>query len=228
MGNTTQRNQQQEDVPWAWMKRIQDLTNDPSVQAANAAHTIRVVSLPVEILPWLLLSDEKNARNITKLKALGVTHVLSVNGTTAYEEERIRESLESAGIVHRRIAGEDREGYDMLGEHWDDCRAFIENSRERNEAAKVLVHCVAGINRSGLIACAAHMSFEQETLLNAVEHCMRRRGAVLWNHSFQKQLCLLAAEEGLLGTKPAGYNDDPILEVGTARPPAHEALAKLF
>jgi protein-tyrosine phosphatase len=212
------------------MKRIQDLTNDPSVEAATSAYAIREVCLPVELLPWLLLSDEKNARNVAKLKALGVTHVLSVNGTTAYEENIMQESLESVGIVHRRIAGDDQEGYDMIGNHWDDCRAFIEDAREGNEVAKVLVHCVAGINRSGLISCAAHMCFERETVLKVVEHCMRRRGAVLWNRSFQKQLCLLAAEEGLLGAKPAGYSDEPSvpIHVGPAQPPARDALSKLF
>lgn len=40
-----------------------------------------------------------------------------------------------------------------------------------------------------------------------------KRGTVLTNLSFQKQLCLLAAKEGLLGDKPDGYtNEEPVQE----------------
>ena len=67
---------------------------------------------------------------------------------------------------------------------------------------RVLVHCVAGINRSGLIACAAQMVLERQPLLEVVRYCIKQRGSVLWNRSFQRQLCQLCQltqGEGLLG-----------------------------
>lgn len=218
-----QRQAEQTDVPWAWVKRVQEIT-DPTT---NSASTNMDVLLPVEILSWLLLSDEKNARDVAKLKRLGVTHVLSVNGTTPHEAKRAKESWEAAGIIHLRVSGEDSEGYNMIGNHWKQCREFIKNARATNHG-RILVHCVAGINRSGLIACAAHMHFEQETVLTVVQHSVQCRGKVVLNRSFQQQLCLLAAKEGLLGIKPPGLNDAPIVQVRPPSREAHEALHKLF
>ena len=44
---------------------------------------------------------------------------------------------------------EDEEGYPMLHNHFEAFEAFVRDARETNEHAKVLVHCVAGLNRSG-------------------------------------------------------------------------------
>jgi hypothetical protein len=72
------------------------------------------------------------------------------------------------------------------------------------------------------------MVLERETILNVVQHCVNCRGVVLWNRSFQKQLCLLAAVQGLLGTKPPGYSDDPIVAVELSHPAVSEAFNRLF
>lgn len=48
-------------------------------------------------------------------------------------------------------------------------------------------------------------------LLDAVEMLRAKRGCFLTNPFFQKQLRLLAAEEGLLGERPKGYtNKEPV------------------
>ena len=66
-----------------------------------------------------------------------------------------------------------------------------------------MVHCQAGINRSGVIVAAIHMLEEQKNVLDVVRHIRRRRGnCFLWNESFQKQLVALAKRNNLLGAKP--------------------------
>eukprot|EP00957_Ditylum_brightwellii_P015502 1167309-Ditylum_brightwellii.AAC.1 len=68
------------------------------------------------------------------------------------------------------------------------------------------------MNRSALIACAAIMILDEMTLLNVVRLVKKKRGYLLTNKSFQRQLCLLAAKESLLGEKPSGYSDDALEE----------------
>jgi len=106
----------------------------------------------------------------------------------------------------------------MIGQHWDKCYTFLKQATEVPDA-RVVIHCVSGINRSGLIICAAFMIFEQLDVLHVVDHCIKKRGSLLWNRSFQEQLCVLAAEHGLLGEKPEGYDDKPISKVPLAPPP---------
>lgn len=200
--------QKADDIPWAWVKRVKDLVHDPP-------HPLPT-DLPVEIIPWLYLSDEKSARDYSKIQKLGITHVLSVNGMPSNAAKELSDDLQCLGVTHKHVSGEDEEGYDMLGEHWEECLGYLREVREGG--GKALVHCVAGINRSGLIVCAAHMVLESESILDVVEGCVRKRGMVLWNRSFQEQLCVLAAKEGLLGNKPEGYSDDEPFD--RAMPPA--------
>lgn len=203
--------------PWAWIKCIRDLT-DPIKNRHNEEN----VELPVELLPWLLLSDRKSALNINKLKNCRITHILSVHAVAPREELYYQDRLEGTGIIHKRVSCDDTEGYDMIGRHWKTCLEFLKQVKNNN--GRVVVHCVAGINRSGLIACAAHMVLEQLPLVEVVQHCLQKRGACLWNRSFQNQLCELAQREGLLGPKPEGYNDEPLIDKLPPPPPAHFAI----
>jgi len=198
------------EIPWAWVKAVRYLIDNPIPP---------IKPVPVEIVPWLFLSDEYAVRDGVKLRELGVTHVLSVNKMSDNERmlEQLRQRFHSAGIVHKYCPGEDEEGYDMLGLHWEECRGFLQNVRDSGGIA--VVHCSAGINRSGLIVAAAYMTLDRKPVLDVVQRCVQQRGMVLWNRSFQQQLCVLAAKEGLLGEKPEGYSDEPIGEVLFQPPP---------
>jgi hypothetical protein len=46
--------------------------------------------------------------------------------------------------------------------------------------------------------------------LDVVRLLKQKRGLVLSNYSFQKELCVLAAREGKLGDKPSGFTDEPL------------------
>ena len=90
----------------------------------------------------------------------------------------------------------------MLAQHLERCRAFYAECKS-TENGKMVIHCQAGINRSGVITAAIYMLEEQMHVLDVVKHIRRRRGnCYLWNVSFQKQLIALAKKNSLLGPKP--------------------------
>ena len=225
-------------VPWAWLKAANDIITKPPYKEPS--------SLPIQLKPWLFLSDMMSLLNAKKLKDLGITHVLTTNKEEppAFSPlfNQLRSKLEQLDIIHCAVDGEDVNGYDMLGKHWETCKEFIvQAKREYGDNAKIVVHCAAGMNRSGLIAAAAMLTLcdqeeedegekkaqplqnkdqmlshckqplqdEKPTLLNVVRDLKRKRGMVLLNRSFQKQLCILAAKHGCLGDKPEGYSDSP-------------------
>mmetsp|Transcript_40820 Transcript_40820/g.98444 ORF Transcript_40820/g.98444 Transcript_40820/m.98444 type:complete len:287 (+) Transcript_40820:168-1028(+) len=239
----------QQETPWAWIKCIRDMCDpikNPSLHSAMEGK-----ELPVPLLPWLYLGDRQSARRLASGNNqdddVQVTHILALHPVAPYEEADMQERLKGSGICHLRINCDDTEGYDMIGKHWETCRAFLADVRDKyyeylqsskntggddanvdssTPIPRVLVHCVAGINRSGLIACAAHMVLERQPLLEVVRSCSKQRGSVLWNRSFQRQLCELAQDEGLLGPMAEGYdNTEPNFWDNFAPPPpAHDVV----
>ncbi len=212
-------NKESGSVPWAWVRKLDQMVQNGL--KSGSEHP----PLPSEITPWLYISNESSALEKAKLQDLGITHVLSVNGVPSYQDRFVSDFYETLGITHFRIHAEDEEGYEVMDKHWGECYDFIKAARE-NESCKVVVHCVAGINRSGIISCAAYMIMEKKSVVDAVQHCIEKRGIVLTNKSFQRQLCIFALEEGLLGTKPEGFSDQPIA-ITPPPPPPLKALERL-
>jgi hypothetical protein len=137
------------DWPWVWAIRdveVLDWRNSPGVRmlvvscilltARSAdgpleAHEIQRLSqtqqdLPVEISPYLYLSDARHAHDIERLKARGITHVLNVAGSSAVGPA---DAYAAEGVTVLNIAAEDEEGYPMLAMHLDRSRAFIAAAR---------------------------------------------------------------------------------------------------
>mmetsp|Transcript_3478 Transcript_3478/g.6924 ORF Transcript_3478/g.6924 Transcript_3478/m.6924 type:complete len:211 (+) Transcript_3478:619-1251(+) len=198
-------------IPWAWVKQVRVLVDQ----------SIQIKPVPSEISPWLYLSDERNVLDCAKLRQFGITHVLTVMTMPLAKLEEFRRVFHGAGINHYYCDGEDDEDYDMIGRHWGECYTFLQHVHD--SGGKVVVHCSAGINRSGLIASAAKMILERRPLLQVVEHMIQQRGCVLWNRSFQMQLCMLAAHHDLLGAKPPNQTDDPI-EQAPLSPPSTKSV----
>ena len=198
-------------TPWAWLKAMNDILINPPFEEPT--------SFPLELKPsWLFLSDVMSL-STNKLMDLGITHILTTNKMASSSSlERLQTRFKRAGIVHGFVEGEDEVGYDMLGKHWETCKEFIlEAKRQYGESAKIIVHCAAGQNRSGLIVAATMLTFwkqeeEKPTLLNIIQYLKAKRGIVLTNLSFQRQLCIFAAQHDCLGEKPEGYTDTPLPE----------------
>ena len=183
----------------------------------------RQTPLPVEVAPWLLLGNQACACDLERLTELGVTHVLNLCGRTV---EGV--NYADCGITAQVVEAEDEEGYQMVRCHFENAREFVNAARRENPAARVLVHCVAGINRSGLIVAALYMVEQRVTVLDVVAHVRMRRGNIaLCNESFQAQLVALARRENLLGVEPGAKGSAlPAAPAGSARANRNKAPSK--
>lgn len=153
--------------------------------------------LPVQIFTGLLLSDAKTARNVSLLQELGVTHVLNMAGPkTRGPVDRYH----MANIQYLEIDAQDEEGYQIIDLHLQEARMFIEDSHATGGTC--LVHCLAGMNRSGVIVAAELMLRYSLPVVEAVRYCRQQRGNFLLNnYSFQQQLVHLAMLHGMLDEK---------------------------
>jgi len=199
-----------EDWPWVW--GIHDPENldwkiglsDHDIQAT----AIRQYDMPVPITDdKVYLGNALSVESISKLQQRGITAVLNMAGPHALHRRTIQ-AFKKHGIHYKQINAHDEEDYNLLQKHWKEARDFIQTSIQTNETngrqgGKCVVHCVAGMNRSGLIVAAHHMLATRTTVLYTVKHVRFRRGNVaLGNGGFQRQLVAMARREHLLGAAP--------------------------
>ena len=157
-------------------------------------------ALPVQIMPHLLLGDKECASKVEALTAKGVTHVLNCAGRDGRDVATYKKYRE-VGIETESIdEAEDTEGYPLLYAHQLTASKFIEQAKRSGGVC--LIHCMAGINRSGALAIAELMTHERISVVDAVREVKLARGVVLQNQSFQCQLVQMARREGLLGDRP--------------------------
>lgn len=194
----------QEDWPWVWaiwdpecLDWKKGLSNEDVREIA-----LQQARLPVPITENLFLGNAYSVGSIKKLKSRGITAVLNMAGPLALKRKTIQ-AYKNQGIQYKRLEADDDCNYPLLQKHWHEAFAFIQSTTE-NGKGKCVVHCVAGMNRSGLIAAAYYMLATKTVVLEAVKHVRRQRGNVaLCNEGFQAQLVAMARENNLLGSAPA-------------------------
>ena len=194
-----------EQLDWKTSKTPDEITRTAKAQT----------QLPVPIgtpSTGLFLGDAKCARNIPRLRELGITAIVNVASPASKNHDLDPDYL-CNGISVLRLEAEDEEGYPMLKLHLGTVCHQIQQWREQTPRHRnVLVHCTAGINRSGVLVAALLMELEQCTVLDAVKHIRERRGnCFLWNNSFQQELVAHARRLKLLG--------DPLPQTPTRFPP---------
>ena len=200
---------QYEDWPWVWGLRDAEwldwkigLTNEEIQSEA-----LRQIDLPVPITDNLYLGDARSVETVSRLKDLGITAVLNMAGPVALRRKTI-EAYKKHGIQYKRIDAEDEIEYPLLEKHCEEAFDFIEKTTTKDDAdgkkaGKCVVHCRAGMNRSGLVAAAYYMMTTQTHVLETVKHVRKQRGNVaLSNEGFQQQLVAMARKNNLLGPRP--------------------------
>ena len=193
------------ETPWAWIKAARAiLQEEPRTQPSR---------MPVELLPWLFLSNLPAVIKYDNLQALGVTAVLTTNKIVKQEQLwSLTAALAERDIRHGYAGGVDIVGYDMMKYHWDDAKTFLTEALE-DPNPKIVIHCAAGTNRSALIAGATMLTLDKEnnwTFLQVVRLLKERRGVVLNNVWFIRQLAEFAMQCDKLGTRPGDYTDEPL------------------
>merc|ERR1711924_555550 len=166
------------------------------------------------ILPHLLLGDAEAAWDAERLRAHCVTHVLNVAGSFASS----RTSAHRICAQYRQIDAQDDVRYAMLANHWEEAWAFIESARRAGGVC--LLHCMSGVNRSGIIAVAALMESTRMPLLDAIGTCKASRGCLLTNTAFREQLVHFAREPSERG-RPCPSEGSTARGHGPPRPLAH-------
>lgn len=146
---------------------------------------------PAVLTSYLLLGSADHAKDGPLLKGLGVTRVINCAeeevGTAHYH------SLRAAGIDCTGFSSSDSKDYDMMPHFQEVLKEVLS---ERENGGRCLVHCVAGVNRSGFLCIALLCELEGKPLVDAAMHARNTRGRVCTNQSFQKQLLGLAKLRG--------------------------------
>jgi len=209
--------------PWVW--GIRDASHldwkiglDEEIIQAEA---LRQEDLPVPITDNVYLGNAPSVESGARLKALGITAVLNMAGPLALGRATIN-AYEKHGIKYKQIDSKDELEYPLLEKHWNEAFHFISKVTTKDgRRGKCVVHCAAGMNRSGLIVAAYYMMTTQTTVLETVKHVRKQRGNVaLCNEGFQQQLVAMGRKNGLLGPRP-GTQESIIQQIP---PPAENDL----
>ena len=173
------------------------------------------VGVPTEMIPGKLYIGDSScvrAEYTETLRSLGITAVLNVaanQGSPAdqkYLAPMWKKGIEDETVLYKAIACDDDIEYPLLKNHWDAACEFLD--RALAQGRPVLVHCVQGLNRSGLIVCAYYMLHTKTSLVPAVEFLRSKRGPeALKNPGFMVQLVRFAAEHDLLGEKTTVHEE---------------------
>ena len=154
---------------------------------------------PAEILPHMYIGSQSNAESLRLLRKIGVTHVLNCAGFRGPRKNPDANPYEGLDIEYLEFKAEDRDGYDM-SQHFDEAFRYLDHVKRIGGTC--LVHCALGINRSGVTVTAYLMVHSKWPLLKAVEFVKKKRGVVLSNHGFQRQLIRFARQQSLLDPLP--------------------------
>ena len=199
-----------EPVPWAWIKKARDIVKEEPRRQPE--------SMPVQLLPWLFLSDMPSVLKLDRLEELGITAVLTTNKVFRDDDLwAMTAKIAERDIQHGYAGGVDIIGYDMMKYHWNDAKDFIqtalEEPNEKNLPPKIVIHCAAGTNRSALFAGAAMLEYgtdSEMTFLDVIRILKKERGVVLNNVWFIRQMAEFAQKNKRLGPKPLDYSDEPV------------------
>lgn len=119
--------------------------------------------------PWMFLGSGRNAEDMSKLGAHGVTHVLNVADDVPNFHEAV------GGLTYRRLEVGDFGQDAGISRVFADAADFLRLCREDGGVA--LVHCANGSNRSATVAIAVLMQLEGMTLREAFDLTRERHRA---------------------------------------------------
>jgi hypothetical protein len=155
-------------------------------------HGSEKLASPANVLDYVFLGDSDAAMNVPLLRFLGIDSIVNcASGSVLTSNEFYDEDF-----AYVEFEAEDMPGYDLLGNHFEDTRQFLDDCRLHHR--KALVHCAAGINRSAALVVAYYMVSQNQKLADAVRFVFNRRPIILCNEGFIEQLVRFAYLHDLL------------------------------
>ncbi|XP_035661268.1 dual specificity protein phosphatase 3-like isoform X15 [Branchiostoma floridae] len=130
--------------------------------------------------PRILLGNSSIAQDVSKLKSLGVTHVLNA----AHGAIDVSKEYEKVGIEYLGVPADDVPTYN-LKQHFEPAAAFINTAVKKG---KVLVHCHVGYSRSPTLVAAYLMLYQELTAQESIT-LIRGKRFIGPNDGFLRQLC---------------------------------------
>ena len=121
-----------------------------------------------EVYPRIYMSGYGPAKDWITIKSLAITHILTV---TPYANPLFKEE----GVKYLIFDEISDNGAQQILQYFERSNEFIRNALAENETNKVLVHCAAGISRSGAFCCAYMIQEGKMTLKAALEYGKARR-----------------------------------------------------
>mmetsp|Transcript_19819 Transcript_19819/g.46283 ORF Transcript_19819/g.46283 Transcript_19819/m.46283 type:complete len:422 (+) Transcript_19819:42-1307(+) len=143
-----------------------------------------------KLTDWgLFIGGIREAENISALCAAGIGAVVNA----APDVVQVQYPHDWRVLM---VDAEDDAAYPLLDNHLDAVCKFLDE--QRAEGRPVLLHCFAGMNRSAALCAAYLLAKDRMDLFAAVKLISERRGWVLSNDGFVRQLVHFALSEELL------------------------------
>ena len=143
--------------------------------------------------PPLYVGSGAHATDFKVLKRLEIKAVVNCAPSVC---KTPKDKYKQNGIAFLEIDARDDRSFPLLKECLSGCSQFITAQHAAGNA--VLVHCMAGVNRSATLAVGHLLLKQKRNLFELFAECVAARPAILQNPSFQLQLCALAQRNGLL------------------------------
>jgi hypothetical protein len=150
-------------------------------------------AFPVRDGPQLFVGSGGHAADKKMLKRLDIKAVLNVAPAVCQDPV---DWYKANNIEYLSLDAHDDRNFALLEKCLGPASAFISGAHARGSS--VLVHCMAGVNRSATLAVAYLLLRDSRNLFELFAECVAARPSILQNASFQLQLCALAARRGLL------------------------------
>jgi len=135
-----------------------------------------------EIVDGIWLGEANDAMDIETLKKNGVNSVINC----ADQATLTCGEYYPIGWSYLGIECDDKANYDIIGKHLNEFTDFMDECVVNKR--KVLVHCVAGINRSATLLIAYLVRRRGMSLIDAISLCHAKRPIILTNEAFVMSL----------------------------------------
>ena len=174
-----------------------DAIDSPNYQALDRINCSEIIK------DTLYLGSVKSARALKALENFEIYGILNCAGIGT--KSQLSKLEYSHKFKKHSFDASDSSDYNIIKQNAQESFDFINTCLDENR--KVLVHCVAGANRSATIV-VAYLVYKGDTLFDAVRKVISARPWILTNQSFKLQLIRFAKQMDRLGDIGDGNNSN--------------------